>query len=394
MCGEIIKIDIDPDVRYSDYSEHNYSQYEIKSYDNCELKYDYFFKEHMMRNLPCIIKNITETWKCSQLWIKNNEIDYDYFIDQYGELDAPVADCDKINYNAQCKCDMKVKDYMSYLRSKSREKLLYMKDWHLRRSALDDYFYEVPEIFASDWLNEYAIDHQDDDFMFVYIGAKNTWTPFHADVYTSYSWSVNIVGRKKWILLPPGEEEKLKDSLGNFPLLFNPEQYNNIKYFEIIQAKGDGIFVPSGWHHQVFNEIDTISINHNFVNASNVETVWRALQKNLNSVEHEIEEFREMPDFTSQCQLILKSIFGMDFESFIKLIIHIAQKRLKHLNGDTFLLFNTYYLQENHVAFDLKIILKIIKLIQNHYLLLNDGPSPELAPNLLKIEHAINESLK
>lgn len=114
----------------------------------------------------------------------------------------------------------------------------------------------------------------------------------------------------------------------------------------------------------------------------------------MNSVEHEIEDFRDTPEFTSQCQLILKSVFGIDFESFIKFIIHIAQKRLNHVNKDKLVLFNTYSFQKNHITFDLKNILKIIKLIQNHYLFLNNSLSPELAPNLLKIEYYINESIE
>nr|XP_026488562.1 jmjC domain-containing protein 4 homolog [Vanessa tameamea] len=393
MCEKRTKLDISLDAKFEEFLDYDYSQIEIKSYDCSQLQYDYFFKEHMLRNLPCIIKNITQTWKCSKLWVENDTINYDYFIKQYGQMEAPVADCNQINFNAQCKCDMKVKNYMSYLRSKSSEKLLYLKDWHLRRLTLDNYFYEVPEVFASDWLNEYAIDTKDDDFMFVYIGPKNTWTPFHVDVYTSYSWSVNVTGRKKWILLPPGEEEKLKDTLGNLPLLFDPEKFHNIDYFEIIQEKGDGLFVPSGWHHQVFNDLDTISINHNFVNACNIEIVWKALQKNLISVEHEIKEFREMPEFTSQCQLILKSVFGMDFESFVNFIIHIAQKRLDHMNGVTSLLFNVYCLEKNHICFDLKIILKIIQSIQNHHLFLKNIISPNIALELLNIEQTINESL-
>ena len=38
---------------------------------------------------------------------------------------------------------------------------------------------------------------------------QGSWTPFHTDVFGSYSWSSNIVGRKRWIFLPPGEERKL-----------------------------------------------------------------------------------------------------------------------------------------------------------------------------------------
>ncbi|XP_023951493.2 2-oxoglutarate and iron-dependent oxygenase JMJD4 homolog [Bicyclus anynana] len=371
----------------------NYSQIQIDCINFCDIEYANFYSKYMLHNLPCIIKNVSNNWKCSNDWIKNGEINYEYFTREYGELDAPVADCDEINFNAQCKCNMKVKDYMSYLRNKNKEKLLYLKDWHLRR--LTNYnFYDVPIIFASDWLNEYALDNKEDDFMFVYIGPKDTWTPFHADVYSSYSWSVNVFGRKKWIVLPPGEEAKLKDSLGNLPLLFDPNKHKDVKYYEVIQETGDGIFVPSGWHHQVFNSLDTISINHNFINSCNVEFVWRSLEDNLISVENEIGEFKETPDFISQCQLILKSVFGMDFEIFIKFLVHIAQKRINHLNGNICILFNTYTLQKNHVTFDLYKILKIIQFLENHPLLTNKLISQNILTKLLHMKNNIHNILK
>ena len=49
-------------------------------------------------------------------------------------------------------------------------------------------------------------DDIDDDYRFVYMGPKGTWTPFHADVFRSFSWSANICGRKRWIFFPPGEQ--------------------------------------------------------------------------------------------------------------------------------------------------------------------------------------------
>ena len=48
-----------------------------------------------------------------------------------------------------------------------------------------------------------------------------------------------------------------------------------LSYFEIIQRRGEVIFVPSGWHHQVENVEDTISINHNWFNAANIQTIFR-----------------------------------------------------------------------------------------------------------------------
>ncbi|XP_045511670.1 2-oxoglutarate and iron-dependent oxygenase JMJD4 homolog isoform X3 [Colias croceus] len=290
----------------------NYCQIPVVDYKN--LPYDTFFEKFMLPNAPVIIQNICNEWESSKHWVVNDKINYDYFITNYGEFEAPIADCNKINFNAQCKCDMKIIDYINYLKNENKQEVLYLKDWHLKatlqKENLAYNFYKVPTCFASDWLNEYAEDMQEDDFRFVYIGPKDSWTPLHADVYSSYSWSVNVVGRKKWVLFPPGEEEKLKDTLGNLPLLFNTQDHKNIKYFEIIQEKGDAIFVPSGWYHQVFNLHDTISVNHNFINSCNIEKVWMALLKNLEDVEKEIAEFKDSPEFVSQCQVILKSLFG------------------------------------------------------------------------------------
>lgn len=189
-------------------------------------------------------------------------------------------------------------------------------------------------------------------------------TPLHVDVYNSYSWSVNVIGRKKWILFPPGEEEKLKDKLGNLPLLFEAEQFEGVQYLEIIQETGDALFVPSGWHHQVFNQLDTISVNHNWINACNILAAWEALQKCLLSVENEIVEIKNTPEYTSQCQLILKSLFGMDISSFINFICYIGKKRLCQLQGDGRISFHNFRLGRNHIIFDISNILKIMNIIQ------------------------------
>ena len=43
---------------------------------------------------------------------------------------------------------------------------------------------------------------------------QGTWTPLHADVLRSYSWSTNITGRKHWKLLPPEYTHLLYDRFG------------------------------------------------------------------------------------------------------------------------------------------------------------------------------------
>ena len=61
-----------------------------------------------------------------------------------------------------------------------------------------------------------------------------------------------------------------------------------LKYIDIIQKQGEIIFIPSGWHHQVWNLEDTISINHNWINGCNILDVWRGLKKELSSVMEEV----------------------------------------------------------------------------------------------------------
>lgn len=49
------------------------------------------------------------------------------------------------------------------------------------------------------------------DFRFTYLGPRGTFTPFHRDVYASYSWSANIVGRKAWWLFHPESMPAVRD---------------------------------------------------------------------------------------------------------------------------------------------------------------------------------------
>ena len=99
-----------------------------------------------------------------------------------------------------------------------------------------------------------------------------------------FSWSANIVGKKKWIFLKPGEESKLRDKLGNLVFDINSDEardrlleQGDVDTIELIQETGEMVFVPSGWYHQVHNLEDTISINHNWFNGCNIKLVLGSL---------------------------------------------------------------------------------------------------------------------
>lgn len=97
-------------------------------------------------------------------------------------------------------------------------------------------------------------------------------TPLHADVFTSYSWSANIVGKKRWLLFPPHEEDHLRDLYGQLVYDAVSEELNDhtkykmydsekLKCFDVIQEVGEIMFVPSGWHHQVWNLVNNNRIS-------------------------------------------------------------------------------------------------------------------------------------
>ena len=78
----------------------------------------------------------------------------------------------------------------------------------------DESFYEWPEEFKSDWLNEFTIATGRQDYRFVYIGPKDSHTGFHQDVLKSHSWSSNVCGKKLWHFWAPGTHPKEREGTG------------------------------------------------------------------------------------------------------------------------------------------------------------------------------------
>lgn len=191
-------------------------------------------------------------------------------------------------------------------------------------------------------------------------------TPFHSDVFNSFSWSANVCGRKRWIFFPPGEENFLRDSLNNLPYEISAV-YQTRKHFELIQNPGEAIFVPSGWYHQVWNLEDTISVNHNWVNGCNILKMWESIELNLKSVKKEIEDCCEMEGFLQHCQVMLKASFGMDFYKFCDFLKFIALKRLDQVRKkEKKVLFHGHILGLNHALFDLISVKTVLEKLLQH----------------------------
>ncbi|KAM4689710.1 2-oxoglutarate and iron-dependent oxygenase JMJD4 [Discoglossus pictus] len=326
-------------------------QHEIDFIENPEtFSYNTFFHNYLLANTPCIFSaKFTQDWGSRKSWVTaDNKPNWDHLLQRFGDSLVPVANCDVKEYNSNPKEQIPLQEYIKYCRDytennyQSPKGCLYLKDWHMCREFPEQDVYKTPEYFSSDWLNEYWDAIAGDDYRFVYMGPKGSWTPFHADVFRSYSWSANVCGQKKWLLFPPGQEEYLKDCHGNLPYdvtlpclkdsTMYPDASKCCLPIEVLQEAGQILFVPSGWHHQVYNTEDTISINHNWVNGCNVSFMWRFLQGELRNVQREIAEWKEtMDDWHLHCQVIMKSCTGIDYKEFYTFLKITADHRIQSL---------------------------------------------------------------
>ncbi|KAG0034202.1 JmjC domain-containing protein 4 [Podila clonocystis] len=309
--------------------------------------YDEFLEKYLEPNIPVLIgPALTQPWRARQEWVTSeSKPDFDRLRSQLctQPIQVPVADCQSKDFSDQKRSAMDLKDFLDEWQEQSethQPARTYLKDFHFVRSFPDYGAYETPDIFRDDWMNEFWTRRgdMDDDYRFVYCGGDGTFTPFHADVYRSYSWSANICGVKKWTLFPPGQEHLFQDSLHN--TVYDIDSAENAKKFPnfdkaiklvLFQNPGETLFVPSGWWHQVQNIGDTISINHNWCNGSNLDLLLESITSDLKDVERAIDHLKEMMgehEWIETCQNMLLLNSGWDWATLWQMCTTIRDRIL------------------------------------------------------------------
>ncbi|XP_078154046.1 arginine-specific demethylase JMJ20-like [Carex rostrata] len=330
---------------------------EIERVDGRSLTYDHFIDRYMKPNLPVVLTGLTHTWQSLTDWVQNSNPNLSFFSSLCSTSTVQVADCNKKQYSDQKRLEMTLPDLIrswtqhshdGYKPTNEPQSFLYLKDWHFVKEYPNYCAYTTPTFFKDDWLNIYLdshtlhrdsdiCPHQNEancaDYRFVYMGPKGTWTPLHADVFRSYSWSANVCGKKYWLLLPPSQSHLLFDRNGKSPIYsiyddISEMQFPGFKktvWLKCTQESGDIIFVPSGWYHQVHNLEDTISINHNWFNGYNLSWVWNLLVEDYKIAKEYIEDIRDISDdFESLCQRNLAANTGMNFYDLFIFITRYA----------------------------------------------------------------------
>jgi hypothetical protein len=82
----------------------------------------------------------------------------------------------------------------------------------------------------------------------------------------------------------------------------------------------------------------------------------------MSAVIKEIEDYREMDDWTTHCQIMLKASFGMNYIQFYEFLSFIAEKRLNSvIHNVPAKSFNKWHLGRNHCLFDISQIKYVLE---------------------------------
>ncbi|KAL6899066.1 hypothetical protein ACP4OV_005724 [Aristida adscensionis] len=324
---------------------------QVERVDGASLTYAEFVDRFMAANRPVVLTGLTSSWRAREDWTLPGpggclRPDLGFMARNFPSPLVQVADCSSREFTDQKRLEMSMQEFIDHWVGGSSGEarngsLLYLKDWHFVKEYPDYVAYTTPSFFVDDWLNMYLdshpvhrdpdiANHKNEincaDYRFVYMGAKGTWTPLHADVFRSYSWSANVCGRKQWLFLPPSQSHRIFDrnmrisvsSLDDDVSEKQFPEFNKTEWLQCIQQENEIIFVPSGWYHQVHNLDapkweDTLSINHNWFNAYNLHWVWNLLYEDYKVAKEYIEDIRDIcDDFEGLCQRNLAANTGMN----------------------------------------------------------------------------------
>lgn len=221
-----------------------------------------FRREYLYAGRPVVITGAIEHWKARSRWT------LEYFRNNYGATSVDVYRLDGERYRPEGKETMALGSFIDAIADKDfRAYPRYIRDdWRLfvtHKELLDDY--EVPPYFF-DWF-VFLPSFMRLVYPRIFIGPEGAITPLHTDIWGTHAWLAQLVGRKRWILFSPDQQDllygyrvqPLQPDWDRYPL------FRKARPVECTIAPGDIIFVPGGWAHVVTSLDATISITHNYM---------------------------------------------------------------------------------------------------------------------------------
>ena len=208
-----------------------------------------FHARYFRPQVPVVIADAMDAWPARTKWT------LEFFKEQYGRDEVLATNR---HYRGR---RMPLAEYLDYIQTvpwqlmsgRSPDQILYLRDW-----VFDDLHPELkkdfhaPAYFADDWIARGLGRFIDQKFSWIYIGPQGAVTPWHQDLMGTHAWLSQVVGRKEWLLTPPGHPpQPLADAIqrGDEPAIAHAAAQHRAQH--IVVQPGDIIFVPAYWWHTV-----------------------------------------------------------------------------------------------------------------------------------------------
>lgn len=299
-------------------------------------------------NRPVVLLDAgVDGWRIKRHWVTpDGEINWPYLLQEYGHLQVPVrhavlpqGTCERSGRPSESgfsptseSATMTLAEFKRTQWRASSDPKPYLKDWHACLDLNDAGLFRTPLYFRDDWLNDWlSTKPRASDYRFVYLGPVGSRTGVHIDVVHSNSWSAQVAGCKRWLLLEPSKAHLVEGANGICCVESFPEDVRPL-CIEVIQSPGEIIFVPSGWYHCVENLTDSLSANVNWVDSASLRRSWNHLLKEYRIAEHYIEDLKPLTGASEFARLVdrnAKLQCGMnkaDFLEMVQVVMGIEEK--------------------------------------------------------------------
>ncbi|CAM9377896.1 unnamed protein product [Discosporangium mesarthrocarpum] len=271
-------------VSSSDHVE-QFSERRIAREKREELTPHDFWEKYERKGKPVVISGIPwhEGWAAEERW------SWEQLRQRYGNCKMKCGEDDD-GYAVK----VRMKYFLRYMESQQDDSPLYVFDSHfddhrVAKELLEDF--KVPDYFPDD-LFQLVGERRRPPYRWFLLGPRRSGTSVHVDPLGTSAWNTVIVGRKRWVLFPPGtdrnvakarhfirggeDDEPVDYFVDHLPRLRRAHStHDRLGMIEFVQHPGETVFVPGGWWHAVINMDNTIAVTQNFCSRNNFRKVWR-----------------------------------------------------------------------------------------------------------------------
>ena len=275
--------------------------------DGSTLTYETFLRDFALPRQPCIITNLGSEWEARRWCV-------DHFLGHDGvDLNHKVYAAEGLPKLAK-EIKTTVGKALKKVAAAEASHPYYLSAWNYLRGGSSGLAreFEVPRIFerAPSWLsNHVVLGNAATDMKWLYIGSQNSGSATHVDTNLSSAWLWVAQGRKEWVCAHGGDHAILTAGTGSraygykaddddddeaepsvpLPDFFADDlferwpQCQGARLYRGFQEAGEVCFNPSMCVHAVRNVAEgvTVSLTHNFVDASNLADVLSDAERSI-----------------------------------------------------------------------------------------------------------------